>query len=68
MYIFGDCCPGFFQIAVLCQVGFLVLEAPEPSFNHDIIGPAAFSVHALTDLVFLQEFHVLMTGKLTALV
>ena len=61
-------CSGFFQTAVLCQIGLLIFEASEPSFNHDIICPAALSIHALTDMVLLQEVHLFMTGKLASLV
>ena len=49
MHIFSNSLPCFSDIVVLGQIGFLVLETPEPSFNHDIISPAAFTIHALTD-------------------
>lgn len=47
---------------------FLVLETPEPSFDHDIVSPPAFTIHALTDLVLFEEIHVLIACKLTALI
>ena len=40
----------------------------EPSFNHDIVSPAAFTIHALTDLVLFEKVHVLIACKLTALI
>lgn len=50
LHIFSNSLPCFSDIVVLGQIGFLVLETPEPSFNHDIISPAAFTIHALTNL------------------
>lgn len=36
MHIFPNSLPCFSDIVVLGQIGFLVLETPEPSFDHDI--------------------------------
>ena len=63
-----DSCAGFFDIIILCQIGFLILEASKPALNHDIVRPADFSIHALADAVFFYEINVLLTGKLTSLV
>lgn len=68
MHIFSNSLPCFSDIVVLGQIGFLVLETPEPSFNHDIISPAAFTIHALTDLVLFEKVHVLIACELTALI
>ena len=68
VHIFTDCLPCFSDIVILGQICFLVLEAPEPSFNHDIVSPPAFTIHALTDLVLFEEIHVLIACKLTALI
>ena len=68
VYIFTDCLPYFFDIVILGQICFLVLEASEPSFNHDIVSPPAFAIHALTNLVFFKEIHVLIACKLTTLI
>ena len=68
MYILSDCRSGFFQIAVLCQISFLIFKVSESSLNHDVVCPAAFSIHVLTNFVFLQEFHILITGKLASLI
>ena len=68
VHIFTDCLPCFSDIVILGQICFLVLEASEPSFNHDIVSPPAFTIHALTDLVFFEEIHVLIACKLTALI
>ena len=68
VHIFTDCLPCFSDIVILGQICFLVLETPEPSFNHDIVSPPAFTIHALMDLVFFEEIHVLIACKLTALI
>ena len=68
VHIFTDCLPCFSDIVILGQICFLVLEASEPSFNHDIVSPPAFTIHALMDLVFFEEIHVLIACKLTALI
>ena len=47
VHIFTDCLPCFSDIVILGQICFLVLEAPEPSFNHDIVSPASFTIHAI---------------------
>lgn len=54
-------------IIVLGQVGFLILKAAEPPFNHDIIRPAAFPVHAPGKCHFFHKVDVLLTGKLRSL-
>ena len=68
VHIVTDCLPCFSDIVILGQICFLVLEASEPSFNHDIVSPPAFTIHALMDLVFFEEIHVLIACKLTALI
>lgn len=60
VHIFTDCLPCFSDIVILGQICFLVLEASEPSFNHDIVSPPAFTIHALTDLVLFEKVHVLI--------
>ena len=66
--ILSDGSSGFFDVIVLCQISFFIFEAAEPALNHDIVRPAAFSIHALADAVFFYEINVLLTGKLTSLV
>ena len=68
VHIVTDCLPCFSDIVILGPICFLVLEAPEPSFNHDIISSAAFNIHALTDLVLFEKVHVLIACKLTTLI
>ena len=68
VHIFTDCLPCFSDIVILGQICFLVLEASEPSFNHDIVSPGAFTIHALTDLVLFEKIHILIACKLTALI
>ena len=55
---------GFPNIIVLCQIGFFIFEAAKPAFNHDVIGPPAFSIHALADIISSDKINVLLTGKL----
>ena len=68
VYILPDSSSGLTDVAVLCQINLLVLETAEPSFNHDVICPAAFAIHALPDSVILYEVNIVLTGKLTALI
>lgn len=68
MNILSDGSSDFLDIIILCQIGFLILEASKPALNHDIVRPADFSIHALADAVFFYEINVLLTGKLTSLV
>ena len=58
VHIFTDCLPCFSDIVILGQICFLVLEASEPSFNHDIVSPAAFTIQALTDLVLFERYNI----------
>lgn len=51
MNILSDGSSGFLDIIILCQIGFLILEASKPALNHDIVRPAAFSIH----YTFLDE-------------
>jgi len=66
--ILSDSSPCFPDVVVLCQIGFLILEAAEPALNHDVVCPAAFSIHTLADTVFLYKVNVLLTCKLTTLI
>ena len=68
VYILSDGSSGIFDVIVLCQVGFFILEATEPAFNHDVVCPATFAIHALTNAIFLYKIHVLLTCKLTSLI
>lgn len=66
--IMSNCSFGFFDIIVLCQIGFFIFETAEPSLNHDIIRPTALSIHALTDSVLFDEIYIPLAGKLTSLI
>ena len=55
--ILPDGCSGIFDVIVLCQVGFFILEATEPALNHDVVCPAAFAIHALTNTIFLYKIN-----------
>ena len=43
--ILSDSGSGFFDVIVLSQIGFFILEAAEPTLNHDIICPAAVPIN-----------------------
>ena len=64
MNIFPNRFPCFTDIGILGKICFLIFETPEPSFNHDIVSPAAFTIHALTDLVLFEKIHILIACKL----
>ena len=66
--ITSNCSSGFFDIIVLCQIGFFIFETAEPSLNHDIIRPTAFLIHALTDSVLFHKIYIALAGKLTFLI
>ena len=66
--ILSDGGSGFFDVIVLSQIGFFILEAAEPTFNHDVVCPAAFAIHALPDSIFLHKINILLTCKLAALI
>ena len=59
---------GFPDVVVLCQISFLIFEAAEPALNHDVVRPAAFSIHALTDSIILYKVNVLLACKLASLI
>ena len=59
---------GFLDVVIQSQISFLILEAAEPSLNHDVVSPTAFSIHTLTDTVFFYKFNVLLTCELTTLI
>ena len=41
--ILSDSGSGFFDVIVLSQIGFFILEAAEPTLNHDVVCPGAFA-------------------------
>lgn len=62
----GSSC--FLDVVVSRQIRFLILEATKPTLDHDIVSPATFSIHTLTDAVFFHKVNVLLTCKLTPLI
>ena len=58
----------FLEISILREICFLILEAAESAFNHDIICPSAFAIHALPDSVITKKVDVFVTGKLASLI
>lgn len=39
------CSSGIFDVIVLCQVGFFILEAAKPALNHNVVCPAAVPIN-----------------------
>lgn len=66
--ILSDGTSGVFDVIVLCQVGFFILEAAKPALNHNVVCPAAFAIHALPDSVVLYEINLLLACKLASLI
>lgn len=60
--------PCFTDVGILRKIGFLIFETTKPAFNQDVVCPAAFSIHALTDMVFFEKCYVLGACKLTSLI
>ena len=58
----------FLEISILREICFLILETAEPAFNHDIICPSAFAIHALPDSVITNKVDVFVAGKRSALI
>ena len=58
----------FLEISILREICFLILEAAEPAFNHDIICPSTFAIHALPNSIISNKFDVFVTGKLASLI
>ena len=44
-YILSNGGPGFFDVIVLCQIGFFILEAAKPALNHNVVCPAAVPIN-----------------------
>ena len=59
---------GFLDVVMLRQINFFIFEAAKTTLNHDVVGPAAFSVHALADIIFFYKVNVLPTCKLATLI
>lgn len=65
MDISANRCPCFPDVTVSCQVCLLIFEASKPAFDHNVISPAAFSIHALLDPIFIKEVNICLAGELT---
>ena len=59
---------GFLDVVILCQINFFIFEAAKPTLNHDVVSPAAFSVHALADIIFFYKVNVWLACKLATLI
>lgn len=56
------------DVGILGKVCFLVFETAKPSLNHNVVGPATFAIHALTDVVLFEKIYVFAACKLTSLI
>ncbi len=56
------------DVGILGKVCFLVFETAKPSLNHNVVGPATFAIHALTDVVLFEKIYVFVACKLTSLI
>ena len=45
--------PGFLDVVPFRQVGFFILEGPEPPLDPDVVSPATLAIHALAYMVIL---------------
>ena len=54
----------FLDVVVLRQIRFLILEAAKPTLNHDIVSPATFSIHALTDAIFFHKVKMCIRDRI----
>lgn len=63
-----QCLPKFPRWMVFVEVNLFCFQASEPAFNHDVVRPAGFPIHALPNLKFLQQPLIFIAGKLASLV
>ena len=47
--------PGLLDVVPFRQVGFFILEGPEPPLDPDVVSPAALAIHALAYMVLLEK-------------
>ena len=59
---------GLLDGVILQQIGFFILEAVKSTLNHDVVNPAAFSAHALADIIFFYKVNVPLAHKLANLI
>nr|WP_231036012.1 hypothetical protein [Pectinatus sottacetonis] len=52
------------DVVILCQIGFFILEASEPTFNHDIVSPSTFAIHVLPYLILPEKIGLNIASKL----
>ena len=56
------------DVFIIFQVNLVIFQRAEPAFDHNVVGPAAFAVHADFHRVLFYVFDVVMAGKLAALI
>ena len=59
---------GLPDVGILGKICFLIFETTKPSLDHDIVSPAAFTIHTLTDVIFFEKIHIFIACKLTSLI
>lgn len=63
-----DPLPGFPWALIILKIDFIVLQTTPEALNGDVISRAALAVHTDQYLMFLEQFNVLGTGKMAALI
>ena len=66
--IFLDCSSGLLDVFPFSKIHLFVFKTSEPALNHDVISPSAFTIHALTYVVFFKIIFVFRTGKLLSFI
>ena len=66
--IFADLPACIFDVLVVLQINLIIFECTKPAFNHNIVCPSAFPVHADLNFVRFQGIKIIMPRKLAALV
>ena len=63
-----DLFAGIPDIFVILSINFVIFQSTEPTFDHHIVGPTAFAVHADFYCILSHVFDVVTAGELTALI
>lgn len=64
----GNAFSGLSRIGVIVKIDFLVFETAPKPFGKNVVHSPSFPIHADADLFGFQQFDVLWTGKMAALI
>ncbi len=64
----GNAFSSFSRIGVIVKIDFLVFETAPKPFGENVVHSPSFPIHADADLFGFQQFDVLWTGKMAALI